>query len=335
MTQRRLEAQGPNTRYLEGVANRLAQLLVSRQRCDYELGRVIDEIMTGEYWTREDWPGSPEGGHPKNEKGFNAWCLNFLGFKYRKAYYFRRIYQDLSALRLPENGDTFSRALRIGWTKLAEVLRVAKDETTLVYWLNRIDNEGMTADQIKGEVKIALGSDDDGESRATPRERTGTTLDDDGPVDPETGEPLVAGAHRDLKPENEELPAGAKKKAARVEWPLSFEKAEDVRTFIKALDIAKLRMGTDSNGEAAVRVALYYLSNHPQAHEGGPVAEVEEMIAAILSHRGERALDVEGMLRAVEKATGLRLRVEDPSAPVHVPVQFDSPSDAALEGFGA
>ncbi|NIP94120.1 MAG: hypothetical protein GWO24_11970, partial [Akkermansiaceae bacterium] len=187
--ERRVDQAGPNTRYIEQVHRQIGDALIGGARSDYELGRLIDEVIVGHYWSRRDYPGAPEGGWPDSTAGFKEWCWTILGFKHRKAYYLRNIYLGLTAMNLNEKGLTFARALRQGWCKVVLILREARTKERLIYWLERCENwwcpecgkvgsEGecdcgavmsrpLTENALKAEIAMALGGDDGDEDGDT------------------------------------------------------------------------------------------------------------------------------------------------------------------------
>ena len=327
--QRRIDQAGPNTRYIEGVAAKISETLIAGERGKYELGALIDEVLTGHYWSRQDWPGAPEGGWPDSVAGFKQWCWAILGFKWRKAYYLRANYLAIgpAGMNLNPASLLFSRAMRAGWTKLAAILKVAKSKEELASWLDKIENpsctacsyvgpaekltcpecggvmrEPLTENTLRVETALNEGKDDEGEDAPTPEEAAtaGTTITTAGgampdgeEVDPETGEPLAA-------------TATTKKDGTRVKFPLVFENQDAVRLFIRALDVVKARTDTDSNGEAAARMAAAYLAACPRDVEGGLVVDLNERIGAM------------------EKAFGVRLMVVETKR-----------ADMAMDGFGA
>src|SRR3990172_5685805 len=136
-------------RSLRQFAIDLGKLLVAGRKADYDIGSVVDEAMRGRYWER--WP-VPEGRPPS----FAVWCDQVLGFRSRKAEYLRHNFLALKALNLPE--DTLYRALRVGWGKLALVLRVAKSEMMLIQWIDRIEKFKLNIEEVESEVKQATAS---------------------------------------------------------------------------------------------------------------------------------------------------------------------------------
>jgi len=303
---RRIDAAGPNTRYIEEFARRVSEALIGGARADYDLGRLIDEVIVGHYWSRVDWPGSPEGGWPDSTGGFKEWCWHVLGFRHRKAYYLRNLYLGLTAMEVDERSLLFVRTLRQGWTKVALILREARTKDRLSWWLDRCESpwcpacgyisteaaeecpdcgeplaRPLTESALKAEIAMALGGPDD----------EGDAGGGDGTPPPMPTTEIA-------------------KKTTRVEFPLTFENEDAMRLFIRALDVIKGRTDTESNGEAAARMAAAYFAACPTDEEGGLVMEVEVL------------------LQIIESAYGVRLRV----LPDDVP---DGPkADAALEGFG-
>jgi len=310
VAQRRVAQAGPNTAYIENFHGRLVDTLGYRHRSKYELGRLLDEAITGDYWSREDYPGVPEGGYPKNREGFKRWCREIIGYQYRTVQYLCSNYRKLSALGLDEHGETFKGAINMGWSRLLHVLRVAHDEATLDHWVQRVRDEGMGEAELRGEVEIALGSgeelDEEDEPQPEPEKKPSRTRGSTGKprsrepkVDPETGEEL-------------DPPGIAEDDGCQVDWALRFTNRTALRTWLKALEVVKRRTDTDSNGQAAATMATYYLSHTPAEDEGGLVMELEEL------------------LQVIEQTYGVKLDVVLP-----MPTVAAAPkADPAMEGFG-
>jgi hypothetical protein len=146
-----LEADG---RYLRYFSQKLSELLIQGERAHYEQGRFIDESIRGRYWDR--WP---EG----QQRDFKTWCWKVLGYRSRKGEILRRNFLLLSAMNVAE--DTLVRALRLGWTKLSHILKVATDENTLLRWIDRVENEGLSEDDLRALTKQG---DDAGEAAPKP-----------------------------------------------------------------------------------------------------------------------------------------------------------------------
>lgn len=315
----RMQAAGPSQAYLENLHRRLAEVLLWGKRAKYEQGRILDEIITGEYWCRDDYPGAPEGGYPHTKQGFASWCRDVIGYEARTIQYLRSNYVKLASLQLNEKGELFQRALEVGWWRLNHILRVATTEAALLHWLDRVKNERMDSDKLRGEVELALGGadEDDGpppeeKAPAAPKKKQkaeaadADQVGDDQTIDPETGETLPG------------APAVGADDNVRVDWNLRFENRVALRTWLKGLEVVKHRLNTTSNGQAAATMATYYLTHAPRDDEGGLVVELEEL------------------LQLIEATWGVRLAVVTDAAPsaVAAPPKRSS-AQAALEGFAS
>lgn len=315
MAGKRTAQAGPSQAYLEQVHSRLMDSLLWGKRAKYEQGRILDEVMTGEYWCRDDYPDAPEGGYPHTKQGFMAWCREVVGYESRTIQYIRSNFVKLSALRLNEKEEPFARALRVGWWRLNQVLRLATDEASLVHWLDRIDNEHLGSDKLKGEIEIVLGKGDELDGPASeggPSASSSPAAPADPPeerVDPETGEPL-------------ETPEVGQNDGVRVEWPLHFQSRTALRTWLKGLEVVKRRLETQSNGQAAATMATYYLAHAPRDDEGGLVVEVDELIQLMEQTYGVKLAIVDAAIDPVVVAPPGTARAMSPAAL------------AAMEGFG-
>jgi hypothetical protein len=303
MASNRVAQSGPSQAYLENIHRRLKDSLLLGKRAKFQQGRILDEIITGEYWCRDDYPAAPEGGYPHTKAGFEAWCWELVGYKVRTVRYIRANYVGLAALKLNEQGETFARALGIGWWRLNHLLRVATDEASLVHWLDRIDNERLDSDKLRGEVEIALGSSEELDG-PDPGNSSGTDAGSSPPaeppeerVDPETGEPLAT-------------PEVGQDDGVRVEWPLHFQSRTALRTWLKGLEVVKRRLDTQST------MATYYMAHAPRDDEGGLVIELNEL------------------LEMVEQTWGVKLAVVEQAVAQPEPPARDRVASAAMEGFG-
>lgn len=306
---KRVAQAGPSQAYLENIHRRLMDSLLWGKRAKYEQGRIFDEIITGEYWCRDDYPEAPEGGYPHTKQGFQSWCRDVVGYEPRTVHYIRSNYTALARINLNEKEAVFARALSIGWWRLKDVLRVATDEASLLHWLDRIDNERLDSDKLKGEIEIVLGKGDElegPEEGKTGRARTSSSSTEEDEsferVDPDTGEPMPA------------TPTVGEDDGVRVEWPLHFQSRTALRTWLKGLEVVKRRLETQSNGQAAATMATYYLAHAPRDDEGGLVVELNEL------------------LEMIEQTWGVKLAVVD--EPVGTGCPMRTMSNVAMEGFG-
>ena len=241
----------PNGNYLRGFKQRVAQLLVGRHRSDYELGRMIEECREGRYWrwwSWEDADGNDRVGYPS----FTDWCWASLGFKRRKADMLRENFNNHSPMNLDENGPTFSRAMRVGWSKLHQILRVARNEDTLIAWLDVVETDNLSFEELKAKVRWALA------------EAAENTSGSGGSVD--GGDP-----------DSNDDPAPP----TRVHWPVVFESRESLDVVLQAHKLIQSRYDQEIGlGKALAMVATHYLATSTRDEEGGAAVDAEYMIRA-------------------------------------------------------
>lgn len=346
------KADEAHKRHLQELAHALKQAKIAGDRADYDLGRWLDRIIEEDAWADPEWPGAPEGGYPNSTGGFNDWCWQILGFRSRKAYYHRNNYVRLARLEAElKDPSSFQRALAIGWTKLDHVLTVAHSLEDLRHWLDRVEKESLTENQLKVEVRLAKGDDPDPSSaqeganaeagrNADPATHAGGQMpdgtayvDDSGvgvldeqgrQLDAETGEPLV---------NQHEAPA------TKVKFPMVFADQDAARMFIRALDLIKRRTGIEGNGECAAMMAASYLATTPHEASHDPesaeaiAVELENILQIIESQWGKKLYTIDrvaNMLAAAgvpqERAEALLADPQPEPADIPDPVAMDFPS---------
>ena len=263
----------PDGNYLRGFVMRLAQLLVARHRADYDIGRMVEECRAGRYWRWWSWmdkDGNDRVGYPS----FTDWCWAVLGFRRRKADMLRENYNNLSPMELDERGLTFSRSMRIGWSKLNQVLRVARDETTLVAWLEVVEEENLSYEELKDRIRWALVES----VRGTPEAVALDAADDDGSSGRVTGG----------DPDVDDEPA-APTTPTRVQWPVVFESRESLDIVLAAHGAIQTRYDKEIGlGKAMAMMATFYLSKSVRDYEGGAAVDAEFMVQAFEEHFGLR-----------------------------------------------
>ena len=193
---------------------------------------------------------------------FGDWCWAELGFKRRKADMLRENFNNLSPMDLDEQGLTFSRAMRIGWSKLHQVLRVARDEDALVAWLTVVETDNLSFEELKAKVRWAIA-----ESSASRNlgEASGGSV--------EGGDP-------DLGADDPPAPT-------RVHWPVVFESRTALDTVLQAHKLIQSRYDQDIGlGKALAMIATHYLATTPRDAEGGAPVEVELMVQAFEENFG-------------------------------------------------
>jgi hypothetical protein len=285
-------------RTINSVARRIAELLVAEHQALYDLGKEIDRVFRDDLWMH--WPES-------TFKNREAWCWNVLGFKERKATYLRSIYVELSTMEGLDEA-THSAALRLGWTKLYHVLRVAKNAWELKTWIGRVENEKLSEAALRTEVQIALAPPQAPEgSEGAASDELSAVLSRSGSAS--TEQP----AEEEQEEETEEVAEDAEARAralvadrrasgnrGRIQFPMTFMSDEDLRIFTRAIQVVRDRLNPEMGyGEAAGIIATSYLATLPREDEGGVAVELEQMI------------------QAIERTYGVRLRVvggadEDP-----------------------
>jgi hypothetical protein len=227
---------------MRDFANRLSQALTFRNRNDYEIGWFIDEAIRNQLWSK--WP--EELGGPF--KTLEAWCWHFLHFGHHKAKKLAQNYLHLRALNL--SPDVISRALRIGWTKLAHILRVARTENALIQWLDHVEEHKLTELDLRVE--------------------TGKLTTVSG-MPPRTA----------VQPVVEAAPTPAAKPIRRIKWSLVFEDNEALDIFKTALNVVKTRLHGIGDGKAAALIATHYMGVLARNDEGGVAVELEAILESI------------------------------------------------------
>lgn len=272
-------------RVVRGVARRISELIVQGNRADYDLGCEIEKVWEDRMW--ETWEDGVSYG------SFNEWCWSVLGFKERKARYLRSNYVALAEMDVAE--DSLARAMRVGWTKLSHLLRVARNEVDLLRWIDRVEDEGLSEEDLRAEVALALAPATDASGMGDP----------DSAGDGESGDG--------------ESGSGSGKRL--IKYPLTFTNEDDLRIFVKALKLIRRRVNPEmSYGEAAALMATSYMGVAARDDEGGLAVELEALIQSIERTYNVR-LDVAG------SQPGPRY-----SEPETVPAEAD-PDEAAFDGF--
>lgn len=269
-------------RVVRGVARRISELIVLGNRADYDLGGEIEKVWDEKMW--EAWDGT-------SYSSFNEWCWGVLGFKERKARYLRSNYCALAGMGVA--ADTLDRALRMGWTKLAHVLRVARNEIDLHRWIDRVEDEKLSEEDLRAEVALALAPAVDASEMGDP--------DSDGRDEPRAS----------TDPERKRL----------IKYPMTFTNEDDLRIFVKALKLIRQRVNPEmSFGEAAALMATSYLGVAARDDEGGLAVELESLIQGI-----ERSYNVKLEVATDQPAPRYATATPTPEA--------TGDGDAAFDGF--
>jgi len=258
-------------RFVEGFR----QALIQFRKKHYELGGFLFRVREERIFT--DWPRTNA---PHGESGYTTWesfCEPETGYASRTCDQLVQNFRSLREFELDEDTDLmFVRAMRIGWSKLAVVMRFVDGPNNRYRdGQDRLDfaltaAEQMTEPRLRSHLAAA--------SRAVAveeaRMRTG-----DPTIQPED----MGDADRPLTHNN---PAGY------VPYSIRFDSNESLDTFTRAVELIRNRYdGSLSNGRCASMMALHYLSTHARDDEGGAV------------------MDAENTIRLFEAALGVRLQV--------------------------
>jgi len=265
MTQTRHIVDG---RYLAAFNRKLSALLIKANWATImELGQLIHEAQEGQYW--RSW-SKLQG--QKNYPTFSEWCIAVLHCRERKAQCLAKLFADLTAMNLSE--PTLYRAIKLGWTKLYQVLKVARSETTLIQWLDHVESNALTEQQIRTEIKVAAG-DRELETRAGHVEVTGD------PTAPPQGGSSGVSSVKDLPVPTSYSPPD-KPPVKHIRKTVVYKDDESVRIFEQGCRAVRARTNSEiGDGEAGALMATHYLATCPATDDGGIVTELEYVCRAI------------------------------------------------------
>jgi hypothetical protein len=259
----------PTNQGLRRFVEAFRQALIASRRKHFELGRFLSKIRTDRLY--REWPRADGEG-----RGYSTWrafCAVETSYSDRTCDTHILNYERLVALGLNEDGPTFARCMRIGWSKLSKLLRVASTETALLDYLSMAEENtdtqltALIAERIRGDHAEAE------EQRREEAEESGDDYEEQTLGDP----------NRPLSPTN---PVGY------VPFQLRFADQGSLDTFSNAVEIIRDRFAPDlGHGKCVEMMALHYLSTHARDEEGGVV------------------LDVETYITMFEEATGVALQV--------------------------
>jgi hypothetical protein len=246
--------------HVRDLANKIASLLIRGRMAEFDLGREIDRVYATALY--HEWPGFD------SPPSFSEWTWRVLGFKERKARQMRDNFLNLSAMNLAP--DSLARALRVGWSKLTVILRVARTEHDLLAWIDRVEDQKLTEDALTAEVRITAEKagiehrpvSQPGAKAARHEERLAA----------------VDGDAVKSAPPMDDVPMP---KTGRVYWKVMFEDEEACRIFVSALSAVKRRFGDMGSGKAAALMATSYMASLPRDDQGGAPVELEMLLKAI------------------------------------------------------
>jgi len=249
------------TRSIRDLASKIASLLIKGRMADFDLGREIDRIYTRA--TYRNWLGFD------TPPTFGEWSWRVLGFKERKARQMRDNFLNLSAMDLAP--DSLARSLRVGWSKLTAVLRVARTEHDLLAWIDKIEDQQLTEDALTAEVRITA-------------EKAGIEarpINTPGARQARHAERLAAADDPTEIRSTPPLPAGVLPPRSRVFLKIAFDEEEALRILIRGLDAIKRRYGEMGNGKAITLMATAYMATLPRDDQGGAPVELAMLLKAI------------------------------------------------------
>lgn len=157
-----------------GVRRELPRLMGHIAQAYFQIGALLYRVVIEDQW--KDWPAQCHKctGSGKNQKGnecgtcagsgkvvyedFADFSWHVLGHSRRKSYYLIGCYVGVRQLNLP--AAEHKAALTIGWTKLVQILRVAKTVEDFRRWHQKALM--LSADDLTLAVKKALNLPDAG-----------------------------------------------------------------------------------------------------------------------------------------------------------------------------
>ena len=255
----------------------LRQLVIQKHRSDYKLGEFFSNIQYHNLHTR--WPRTD-----RRRPGYTTlkeFCDKELGYSLSKFGTLSRNYRRLSQLNIDEQSDTFSRCMRLGWSKLEVLLRVAGDENNLLLWLNDIEGKNLSELQLRGRIQEAR--------RANVDQDTAPTGGDDGDESDETPEPIAPTAGTT---------------AGYVGHNFRFDTQESLDAVLNAVETIRNRYNADMGvGQCLMMMALTYMQTRARDEEGGAPLTVESLLLWIEATWGVKLAVVKKKRRRRRRAT--------------------------------
>lgn len=270
-----------NAQQIRRFVESFRQALIQFRRKHYELGGYL--LCAKEDRIFEAWPRT-NGAH--GDRGYTSWdafCEPETGYASRTCDQLIQNYRSLNELELDAESLIFSRCMRIGWSKLAVVLRFVNGPRNR--YRDGIDSleVAVSAAELHSEARLVSHLAALRRDRAVDLARQ------------ETGNP-------DLQPEevgDASQPLTATNPAGFIPYSLRFDNNESLDTFTRAMDIIRARYDQRlSTGRCVSMMALHYLATHARDHEGGAV------------------LDAETAIRLIEDAIGIKLQVAPTPRPL-------------------
>jgi len=256
-------------RFVEGFR----QALIGMRRKHYELGAQLLRAREEQIYLQ--WP---RDGYDRGYTTWKEFCDPETGYSDRTCDQFISNYQRVRELELDEEGLMFVRLMRVGWSKLAVILRFAHGD------LGKIEAALTHAEQLsEGKLKLQLAA----MTRAEAMDNARATNPDVLPQD-------VGDTNEPLSPSN---PAGF------VPYSIRFPDQSSLATFTNAVEIIRQRFAPDMGvGKCVAMMSLHYLATHARDSEGGAPLDVDNYISMIEAATGV-GLEVKKKKATKKKAT--------------------------------
>ncbi len=276
-------------REFRAFVQQMRQWLIDKHRSDYKVGAALSRIRSENLWER--WPRDDQ--HEPGYATFSEFCDRELGYSQSQAHQKAHNFEALVAIGLVEEDDTFSRCMRLGWSKLNVVLRVARDQRSLVAWLNDIEGKNLSEMQLRSRIEAArahhLGIVDGRAPAAPTTEEARATVIGGGSLRPAPEPPAPRGRRGGA----DQAPTTA----GYVGYEVRFESQAALDAFTRAVDMIRRRYGNVGMGRSIEMMAVQYMATVPTTAQGGATIEVENL------------------LRTIESGYGVKLAVVQPAAP--------------------
>jgi hypothetical protein len=283
-------------REFRAFVQNMRQLFIDKHRSDYKVGAALARIRADSLWQR--WPRDDQ--QEPGYANFAEFCDRELGYSLSQANQKAANYEKLQTIGLAEDSDTFSRCMRLGWSKLSVVLRVAHDEAGLVAWLNDIEGRNLSEMALRARIEHARRLHEERQGRAaqapaaTPSRRRASADDEDADEDETPPAPVS------LTPPRRATTQGY------VGYEVRFESQAALDAFTRAVDLIRRRYGEVGMGRAIEMMAVQYMATVPTTNQGGAAVEVENLIRTIESAYGIKLQVVEAARRRQRSMDGPR-----------------------------
>lgn len=276
------------------ILEELSQLLIEYRKNHYKLGRLLHRIREQRLYESLDPNINTPSRRARAVNIYSSWeefCNSHMGFSRSKGDQLVSNFLKLYAMGLDEAGDTFCRCMRLGWSKLNEVLRVAGNGDNLILWLD--EAEGMTSELLRLKISqaqrtaytvAAAEAIEEAATAPTGGAQAGTLPDG---VEP----PLPPSRQRTQRTvdDDPDAPLSPQNPTGYVSYQIRFPDNASQESFVTALRVIRTRYDSDMGaGTAVAMMALHYCSTVPRETEGGAPVEMEDMLRLMEATYGVR-----------------------------------------------